>query len=52
MCHSPKNNRKIKKIHEKCLKIIYNYKQSSFMKLPKKDNSVTIHSKKPADFGY
>ena len=30
-------------LHERCLRIIYNDKQSSFTKLLDKDNSVSIH---------
>ena len=30
-------------LHERCLRIIYNDKQSSFIKLLNKDNSVSIH---------
>ena len=43
MCHSRENNRKINMLHERCLRIIYNDKQSSFMELLNKDNSVSIH---------
>ena len=32
-------------IHERCLRIIYNDKQSSFTELLNKDNSVSIHIK-------
>ena len=30
MCHSRENNNKIKRLHERCLRIIYNNKRSSF----------------------
>ena len=30
MCHSRENNRKINRLHERCLRTIYNDKQSSF----------------------
>ena len=43
MCHSRTNNRKINRLHERCLRIIYNDKQSSFIKLLEKDSSVSIH---------
>ena len=43
MCHSRSNNRKINMLHERCLRIIYNDKQSSFTELLNKDNSVSIH---------
>ena len=45
MCHSRTNNRKINRFHERCLRIIYNDKQSSFIKLLEKDNSVSIHQR-------
>ena len=45
ICHSRTNNRKINRLHERCLRIIYNDKQSSFIKLLEKDNSVSIHQK-------
>ena len=45
MCHSRTNNRKINRLHERCLRIIYNDKQSSFIKLLVKDNSVSIHQR-------
>ena len=31
MCHSRRNNRKINRLNERCSKILYNDKQSSFM---------------------
>ena len=43
MCHSHSNNRKINVLHERCLRIIYNDKQSSFIELLNKANSVSIH---------
>ena len=43
MCHSRSNNRKIKMLHERCLRIIYKDKQSSFTELLNKDSSVSIH---------
>ena len=45
MCHSRSNNRKINMLHERCLRIIYNDKQSSFTELLNKDNSVSIHTR-------
>ena len=45
MCHSQTNNRKINRLHERCLRIIYNDKQSSFIKLLEKDNSVSMHQR-------
>ena len=43
ICHSRANNRKINMLHERCLRIIYNDKQSSFTELLNKDSSVPIH---------
>ena len=43
MCHSRANNRKINMLHERCLGIIYNDKQSSVTELLNKDSSVSIH---------
>ena len=43
MCHSRTNKRKIDRLHERCLRIIYNNKQSSFRELLEKDSSVSIH---------
>ena len=45
MCHSRENNRKINRLHEKCLRTIYNDKQSPFNKLLKKDRSLSIHKR-------
>ena len=45
MCHSRTNNRKINRLHERCLRIICNDKQSSFIKLLEKDNSVSKHQR-------
>ena len=43
MCHSRINNRETNRLHERCLRTIYNDKQSSFIKLFGKDNSVSIY---------
>ena len=43
MCHSRTNNNKINRFHERCLRIVYNNKQSSFNELLEKDGSVSIH---------
>ena len=43
MCHSPANNGKINRLHERCLRIIYSDKQSSFEMLLEKDGSVSEH---------
>ena len=45
MCHSRTNNRRIDRLHERCLRIIYNDKQSSFKELLEKDSSVSIHER-------
>ena len=45
MCHSRGNNRKINMLHERCLRIVYNDKQSSFTELLNKDSSVSIHTR-------
>ena len=46
MCHNRKYNNKIDRLHERCLRMIYNDKRSSFEDLLEKDNSVSIHHKK------
>ena len=43
MCYSRRNNKKINKLHEKCLPLIYSDKKSSYEKLIEKDGSVSIH---------
>ena len=45
MCHNRTTNRKINRLHERCLRIIYNDKQSSFKMLLEKDISVSIHDR-------
>ena len=45
MCHSRTNNRKIDRLHERCLRIIYNDKQSLLNELLEKDSSVPIHER-------
>ena len=44
--HSRSNNRKINNLHERCLRIIYNEKQSFFNELLNRENSVSIHIRK------
>ena len=39
MCHNRATNRKINSLHERCLRILYNDKQSSFKMLLEKDSS-------------
>ena len=45
MCHSRTNKRKIDRLQERCLRIIYNNKQSSFQDLLEKDSSASIHER-------
>ena len=45
MCNSHKNNNKISRLHERCLRNIYNDKRSSFNALLEKDGSVSIHER-------
>ena len=44
MLHSRSNNNKIKNLHERCLRIIYNDKQSSHEELLIKDGTFAIHN--------
>ena len=44
MCHSHANNGKINRLQERCFRIIYSDKQSSFETLLEKDGSVSIHN--------
>ena len=43
MLHSCCNNNKIKHLHERCLRLIYCDKNSSYEELLEKDGSVSIH---------
>ena len=45
MCHSITLNNKINRLHERCLRLIYNDKQSTFYELLEKDCSVSIHTR-------
>ena len=45
MCHNRMYNNKINRLYEKCLRLIYNDKRSSFEDLLKKNNSVSIRHK-------
>ena len=45
MCHICLVNNKINQLHEKCLRIVYSDKTSSFEELLDKDWSVTIHKR-------
>ena len=43
MFHSRKLNNKINRLHERCLRVVYNDRLSTFEELLNKDNSVSIH---------
>ena len=43
MCHNRSNNNKINHLHERCLRLIYNDKKSSFEDLLERNGSVCIH---------
>ena len=43
MCHNLTKNNKINRLHERCLRLLYNDKISSFHILLEKDGSVSIH---------
>ena len=45
MCHSRSNNGKINRLQERCLRIIYSDKQSSFKTLLEKDGYVSVHNR-------
>ena len=45
MCHSRTVDNKINKLHERCLRIVYNDKKSSIKELLEADKSVPIHIK-------
>ena len=45
MCHNRTYNNKINRLHERCLRLIYNHKRSSFKDLLEKDSSVSLHHK-------
>ena len=45
MFHSRKLNNKINRLHERCLRLIYSDRGSSYEELLDKDNSVPIHQK-------
>ena len=46
MLHSRSNNNKIKHLHERCLRFIYNDKKSSYEELLIKDGTISIHHRK------
>ena len=43
MLHSRRNNNIIRNLHERCLRLIYNNKNSTYEELLTKDGSVSIH---------
>ena len=43
MCHNRTNNNKINRLHERCLRLIYNDKKSSFKNILEKDGSIYVH---------
>ena len=45
MCHSRTLNNRMNKLHERCLRVIYDDKKSTFQKLLDKDKSVLIHNR-------
>ena len=45
MCHNRTENRNINMLHERCLRLIYNDKQSSLEMLFENDSSVSIHDR-------
>ena len=45
MCHSRLINNKINRLHERCLRIVYSDKKSSFEDLLTKDGSVSVHTR-------
>ena len=45
MPHRCKNNSKIKHLHERCLRLIYSDKKSSYENFLEKDKSASIHHK-------
>ena len=45
MLHNRKNNNIIRNLHERCLRLIFNDKNSSFEELLTKDGSTSMHHK-------
>ena len=45
MCHSRTINNKINNLHERCLRVIYSDKISSFKELLERDGFVPIHNR-------
>ena len=50
MCHNLTNNNKVNRLHERCLHLIYNDKNSSCEDLLEKGRSASIHLKKLRTF--
>ena len=45
MCHSRTKNNKINRLHDRCLRLIYNDKKSSFEQLLEIDSSVSVRNR-------
>ena len=45
MCHHQNVNNRINRLHERCLRIVYNDSVSAFEELLDKDRSVLVHVK-------
>ena len=45
MLHSRENSKQIKYLHERCLRLIYSNKKSSYENMLENDNSVSLHHK-------
>ena len=45
MCHNRTKNNKINRLHERCLRLTYNDKKSSFEQLLETDSSVSAHDR-------
>ena len=45
ICHSRAKNNKINRLHERCLRIIYEDKASTFEQVLEKDSSISIHTR-------
>ena len=45
MCHNRKKSNKIYRLHERCLRLIYNDKKSSFEELLEIDSSASTHDR-------
>ena len=45
LCHNRTKNRKINRLYERCLRLIYNDKKSSFEELLEIDSSTSVHNR-------